>query len=70
MNCLSGVCGNSNDFNHIPPEVKFLEKDKRFQNHKKEDLIAFHLQFRNITKGRKYLTKKQFQEMLASFNVK
>ena len=70
MSCLTCACGNSADINHIPPEVKFLEKDPRFKNHNKEDLLAFHLQFRNITKGRKYLTKKQFREMLASFNVK
>jgi hypothetical protein len=69
MTCSYTYCGNSSVFNPIPPEIKLLEKNNRFQKYKKEDLLAFHLQFKNITKGRKYLTKKQFKEILASFNV-
>ncbi len=53
----------------IHPKVERLRMNEKFRNYTDQDLMAFHHQYRTITKGKLSLTKKQFQEMLASFNV-
>ena len=65
MNCFS----NKQNGNFNPPEVEELRTYKEFNKMSQDDIMAFHMRYRSITKGQPFINRNQFLEMLHSFNI-
>lgn len=65
FNCLSA----SRPSNYNPPEVQELMKYPAFSNMDEQDVMAFHMRYRGITKGQPFLNRPQFIDMLRSFSL-
>lgn len=68
MSCA--LCCNSYKPSYFnPPEVDELMRYPKFDTMPQEDVMAFYMRYRNITKGQPFLNRKQFIEMLNSFSL-
>lgn len=54
---------------YSPPEVQELMKYPTFASTNEQDIMAFYMRYRAITKGNPFLNRLQFMEMLASFSI-
>ena len=63
--CLS----SSKPKNYNPPEVQELMNYPKFAAMSEQDIMAFYMRYKGITKGQPFLNRLQFVEMLASFSL-
>lgn len=67
---VCSLCFKKGKFRNLnPPEVDILTKSEKFSDMPLEDIMAFYLKFRSISKGQPYLDRTQFIEILNSFNI-
>ena len=68
MSC-SYCCRKKRQSYFNPPEIDELMRYPKFDQMPQEDIMAFYMRYRNITKGQPFLNRQQFIEMLNSFNM-
>lgn len=65
--CGCGKNGKKEKF--LPKQVVNLKKDPKFKYLSDGELLNYFEQYNIISKGNKYLTKKDFHKILLAFNV-